>query len=211
MIIDQMQDFFENKLTPITARLWFYLNNKVEIIPYEDSLEKHGITNVTIAIIETKKNGLWQIDALKLNSEEEIVIGDISPLVGLTNVGNSCYMNSVLQIFLNIPEMKDIFLKNSEKAEETEEKNKEIFSQDLLHFIFKDHKNNFLLKNYLNLFKLKYFGDKRCLNPKLFKEICGKYNNTFMEDEQQDAYDFYTFLLDTLHEESNIKFKKEEN
>ena len=81
MIIEQMQDFFENKLTPITARLWFYLNNKVEIIPYEDSLEKHGITNVTIAIIETKKNGLWQIDALKLNSEEEIVIGDMSPLV----------------------------------------------------------------------------------------------------------------------------------
>ena len=85
-----------------------------------------------------------------------------------------------------------------------------MLSQDLLHFIFKDHKNNYLLKNYLNLFKLKFLGDKRCLNPKLFKEICGKYNNTFMEDEQQDAYDFYTFLLDTLHEESNIKFKKEE-
>ena len=209
-IIEQMQDFFENKLTPITARLWFYLNNKVEIIPYEDSLEKHGITNVTIAIIETKKNGLWQVDALKLDSEEEIIIGDTSSLVGLTNVGNSCYMNSILQIFLNIPEMKDIFLKNSEKGEETDEKNKDIFSQDLLHFIFKDHKNNYLLKNYLNLFKLKFLGDKRCLNPKLFKEICGKYNNTFMEDEQQDAYDFYTFLLDTLHEESNIKFKKEE-
>ena len=28
-IIEQMQDFFENILTPITARLWFYLNNKV--------------------------------------------------------------------------------------------------------------------------------------------------------------------------------------
>ena len=54
-IIEQMQDFFENKLTLITARLWFYLNNKVEIIPYEDSLEKHGITNICIAIIETKK------------------------------------------------------------------------------------------------------------------------------------------------------------
>ena len=209
-IIEQMQDFFENKLTPITARLWFYLNNKVEIIPYEDSLEKHGITNVTIAVIETKKNGLWQIDALKLNSDENEIIEETSPFVGLQNVGNSCYMNSVLQIFLNIPEMEDIFLKDSEMNGETEEKNKDFFSQDFLHFIFRDHKNNYLLKNYLNLFKMKHFKNIKSLNPKVFKEICGKYNDTFMEDEQQDAYDFYTFLLDNLHQESNIKFKKEE-
>ena len=57
---------------------------------------------------------------------------------------------------------------------------------------------------------MKCLGIKKTINPKTFKEICGKYNNNFMEDEQQDAYDFYTFLLDTLHEESNIKFKKEE-
>ena len=210
-IIEQMQDFFENKLTPITARLWFYLNNKVEILPYEDTLEKHGITNVTIAIIEIKKNGLWQIDSLKLNSKEEITTIDYPPLIGLSNVGNSCYMNSVLQIFLNIPEMKSIFLKDvSTINEETNEKEKDIFSQELLHFVFKDHKNNFLLKSFLNLLRAKWQETKKNIVPKSFKEICGKYNNTFMEDEQQDAYDFYTFLLDTLHEESNIKFKKEE-
>ena len=209
-IIEQMQDFFENKLTPITARLWFYLNNKVEIIPYEDSLEKHGITNICIAIIETKKNGIWQIDAINLNSNEDAGTTDIYPLVGLSNVGNSCYMNSVLQVFLNIPEMKNILLKNQDNNEETEEKNKDFYNPDLLRFIFRDPKNNFLLKNFLNIFKMKCLGIKKTINPKTFKEICGKYNNTYMEDEQQDAYDFYTFLLDTLHEESNIKFQKEE-
>jgi uncharacterized UBP type Zn finger protein len=170
-IIDQMQDFFQNKLTPLTARLWFYINNKVEIIPYDDTLEKHGITNVTIAIIETKKNGVWQLDSLNLNlnsnSNEIIPVKDTTPLVGLSNVGNSCYMNSILQIFLNVPEMKEIFFKNGNNNlyEETDDKDPEIFSQELLHFVFKEHRINFLFKDYLNLLREKWIGKKKKFNP----------------------------------------------
>ena len=38
-----------------------------------------------------------------------------------------------------------------------------------------------------------------------FKEICGELNSVFKGSYQQDAHDFYTFLVDKLHEETNIK------
>ena len=215
-IIEQMQDFFENKLTPNTARLWFYLNHKLDIIPYDDTLEKHGITNIAISIIEIKKNGVWQLDSLNLENHPPHGGVETTPLVGISNIENSCYMNSILQIFLNILEIKNFFLRfeneDNNNTGDNDDNEKEIFSQNLLQFIFKEHhKNNFLLKSFLNLLRDKWSGIKKTLNPQVFKEICGRYQTNFAGDEQQDAYDFYTFLLDTLHEETNIKLQKEKN
>ena len=71
-----------------------------------------------------------------------------------------------------------------------------------------------MIKEFINLLKEKWVKEKKEIIPKKFKEICGEYNDTFKGFEQQDAHDFYTFLLDNLHEETNIKsdfIKVEEN
>ena len=200
-IIEQLQEYFENKLTPKTARFWVYYNDKIEIIPYEDTLEKHGITNVAFTIIELNQNGLWQTEKLDIK-KNLLKRNNETPLVGLVNVGNSCYMNSVLQIFLNIPQIKNIFIdeKNGVEVGDIQKINPEF-----LNFIENKTKKNYLLNSFLSLLVEKWLGSKKTLNPQLFKEICGSYNETFKEYEQQDAYDFYTFLLDILHEETNIK------
>ena len=58
----------------------------------------------------------------------------------------------------------------------------------------------------MNLLKSKWKGKHKTLNPRKFKEICGEYNNIFKTSEQQDAHDFYTFVIDKLHEETNINY-----
>lgn len=116
-------------------------------------------------------------------------------------------MNSVLQIFLNIKEIKDIFLpKNSEEK------------RKLLSFILNSENpeinkvvenSGYLVTELMNLLRLKYKGNQRTLNPRKFKDICGEYNPIFKTSEQQDAHDFYTFLIDKLHEETNINYDSE--
>ena len=58
----------------------------------------------------------------------------------------------------------------------------------------------------MNLLKSKWKGKHKTLNPRKFKEICGEYNDIFKTSEQQDAHDFYTFVIDKLHEETNINY-----
>ena len=114
-------------------------------------------------------------------------------------------MNSVLQVFLNIKKLKEIFIKNNAKE-----------NASFLNFITDEEKPKkcMLIKEFINLLKEKWVDEKKAIAPKKFKEICGEYNDTFRGFDQQDAHDFYTFLVDNLHEDTNIKTsytKVEEN
>ena len=189
-------------------RFLVFFNNKLVKADMSDSLEKLGITNKAIVLLEEKLNNYWLSEKMEKKdnkSQDE----DEDNLVGLYNIGNTCYMNSVLQIFLNIEQLRDIFI----------QQNREL-SKPFLSFILNSedkeinnvvHKKGYLILEFINLLQEKWYSEKRDLIPRKFKEICGEYNPIFKTSDQQDAHDFYTFLVDKLHEETNIKSRSDNN
>ena len=203
-ILKLLEESLNYRLDKNSARLWLYSNEKLEIVNFEESLEEKGVINDSIVVLEIKEDNYWPSYKLKKDSKK-IDKKNIVVNTGLINIGNTCYMNSVLQVFLNIKKLKEIFIK-------TDEKEKSAF----LNFVTDEEKpkKSMLIKEFINLLNEKWVEEKKAIAPKKFKEICGEYNETFKGFDQQDAHDFYTFLVDSLHEDTNIKTvyqKVEEN
>ena len=199
-LLNNLQSSLKMPLTKKNARLWVYYQERFEIAELNETLEKYGIINSAVIVLEINENNFWPSEKLVKEPLHKIKKKNLS-LVGLMNIGNTCYMNSILQLFLNNHEIKDIFLK--------EEREDEIKFYDFI--INKKKANGELILEFINLLKEKYVKNKKTITPKRFKEICGQYNETFKNYEQQDAHDFYTFLVDNLHEDTNIKSSTNKN
>ena len=189
-----LQDSVNMELDENNSRLWIFYDDRLEMVQNKDTLERKGIFNKAVILLEINKSGTWPMDQFD-SFQKEIKNEDIAPS-GIFNIGNSCYMNSILQIFLNINEIKDIFI--NIKA-----------NPKLLNFLI-NYKSNksILVEEFINLLIEKWIIRKKTLNPKMFKEICGKFNDNFKENSQQDANDFLNFLIQNLHEGTNLKTKE---
>ena len=141
---------------------------------------------------------------LKTVFEEKFVLSDLISLdlstlwnngqnvgrIGLTNLGNTCYMNSVLQCLSNTRDLTKYFLNGSYRKEI----NNGSFSglkgeisqayYELIKQLWNDYNNEYI--------DTKSFKNSFFIRTKLF-------NN----QEQQDAHDFLISFLENLHDELN--------
>ncbi|KKY20807.1 putative ubiquitin c-terminal hydrolase [Phaeomoniella chlamydospora] len=116
-------------------------------------------------------------------------------IVGLSNLGNTCYMNSALQCVRSVEELSQYFLHDVYKKDLNP-------SNPLAH-------NGEVARAYGN-FLLQIYGDssQSSFAPRHMKQTIGKYGPNFSGYGQQDSQEFLLFLLDGLQEDLNRVLKK---
>ncbi|GCF00335.1 ubiquitin-specific protease doa4 [Zygosaccharomyces mellis] len=121
---------------------------------------------------------------------------DLDFTVGLENMGNSCYINCIIQCLLGTHELTNIFLNNSyERHINLNSKlgSKGVLAKHFARLVHQMHQNAAFKKT-----------DKvKAVRPYEFKIACGSINSLFRESGQQDSQEFCQFLLDGLHEDLN--------
>ena len=142
----------------------------------------------------------------------------IPPLIGLDNIGATCYMNATLQCLCNIPKFVNYFKYNkylipTVRSDITYGNNLlsssfkllvEKLWPDRLMGIYNNNNNpNFLYGNFGSANK-----KNESYAPREFKAKISKMNPLFKGVEANDAKDLVNFLIMTLHEELNMADKK---
>ena len=121
----------------------------------------------------------------KLEEEEKIYCAKKEPiLIGLNNIGATCYMNASLQCLSNTRELTDFFL-NSYKE--------------------KKKKNHIIACEYYELIKNLWDekNNNKPYSPYSFKEVLSKENPLFEGVQANDSKDLINFLIERLHQELN--------
>ncbi|RAR01296.1 cysteine proteinase [Stemphylium lycopersici] len=121
--------------------------------------------------------------------------GKVRGHVGLTNLGNTCYMNSALQCLRSVEELSMYFLNNKWKEEVN-------VDNPIGH-------KGVIAKSYAALLNAIYsFDNNSSVSPKDFKQKLGRANSLFSGYGQQDSQEFVSWLVDALHEDLNRIYKK---
>lgn len=102
---------------------------------------------------------------------------------GFTNLGNTCYMNSVLQCLKNTIPLSEYFIVRQLCCD------------------------NNLVNTYIELVQECWSISKGIIRPLKFKFALGKSNELFRGSSQHDAQELLVYLLDTIHESIKINNK----
>ncbi|KAM8752731.1 ubiquitin carboxyl-terminal hydrolase 11 isoform 1-T1 [Rhynchonycteris naso] len=175
----------------------------------EGSFERLCNTRVTVldaalksgqlVVMETRsKDGTWpskQPRAVSATSKEDENFQGQPGICGLTNLGNTCFMNSALQCLSNVPQLTEYFLKNRYLEE--------------LNFCNPLGMKGEIAEAYADLVKQAWSGHHRSIVPNVFKTKVGHFASQFLGYQQHDSQELLSFLLDGLHEDLNRVKKKE--
>ena len=161
--------------------------NKNQVIKRDEEIKRNQIQKIrpnnNINIIKHQN-----ISNIKPTPQYEFKI-KTKGLVGLTNIGATCYMNATLQCFSNIPRLREHLLHKNIYNNLYLNKSNKILSYSLAEVLY----NLWLNPN------IKEYA------PNNFKTIISKMNPLFQGIAANDAKDLILFILETIHQELNQK------
>lgn len=109
--------------------------------------------------------------------------------IGLSNLGNTCYMNSALQCLTNTQLLAEYFLSG-------------MYLEDVNRTSTLGLQGK-LAEVYGKLAEDMWCAKQKAISPRIFKKTIGKFNEAFRGSDQQDAQELLAFLLSGLSEDLN--------
>ena len=115
------------------------------------------------------------------------------PRTGLINFSVTCYMNATIQCLLASIPLSQFFLDNRWRD-----------------FVQKNWKgsNGIMPEIYANLIRSMWKNDVTAVRPSSLRNFCARLNQEWGVDRQQDAKEFFDFLVDCLHEDLNTNWQR---
>ncbi|KAG0228549.1 ubiquitin-specific protease doa4 [Actinomortierella wolfii] len=121
-------------------------------------------------------------------------IGSQIGKAGLTNLGNTCFMNSVIQCLIATPPLTRFFLDGSYKR-----------NINLTNPLGTKGK---VAEAFAELIRNMWSGQSLVISPTSFRQAIIEFAPQFKGSEQHDSQEFLSFLLDGLHEDLKRENKK---
>jgi len=178
---------------------WVYLYGE-EICDRNTHIKNHVVDNISTSIIEKDNSGdkkTLQVVLPNLNHKAKVdfmqkFVKSVPPTrgsVGFHNLGNSCYMNSILQCLNRIEDLTNYFLRGKHLEDINEDNPLSSGGR--------------IAKSYAALLGDVWSGEYSILAPQELKGTIGKFAPQFNNFHQHDSQEFCSFLLDSLHEDLN--------
>ncbi|GME66608.1 unnamed protein product [[Candida] boidinii] len=171
-------------------------NLKDLLLTYNIDISHHTKTEKNLTELQIEQNVKWDFNMDGNNGEILTPIFG-KGLTGMKNLGNSCYLSSVIQVLYSIPEFADCFyipegmpvekILNPDPATDLET---QLFKlgDGLL-------SGRYSVPDKFTTEQLKY---QRGIKPSGFKSLIGKDHPEFSTMQQQDAFEFWIYLLDII-------------